>query len=131
MTSGANSPLMDHARAAALRARAPYSNFRVGAAAETESGEIVIGCNVESASYGLSCCAERVALFSCIAAAQSPVRLAVTCLDAATDAPACGKTPCGACRQVMLDIMGRDAQVEIDGVGEFSVSELLPHGFEL
>lgn len=131
MTSGATSPLMDHARAAALRARAPYSNFRVGAAVETDAGDVIIGCNVESASYGLSCCAERVALFSCIAAAQTPIRLAVTCLDSATNTPACGKTPCGACRQVMLDIMGTEARVEIDGVGEYSVADLLPLGFEL
>ncbi len=122
---------MDHARAAALRAHAPYSKFRVGAAIETDGGEVITGCNVESASYGLSCCAERVALFTCVAAAQAPVRLAVTCLDAPADAPASSKTPCGACRQVILDIMGPDARVEIDGVGEFSVDDLLPNGFVL
>ena len=131
MTSGALSALMDHARAAALRARAPYSKFRVGAAVQSEGGDVIVGCNVESASYGLSCCAERVALFTCVAAAQNPVRLAVSCLDAPLDAAASAKTPCGACRQVILDIMGPDARVEIDGVGEFSAAELLPHGFVL
>jgi cytidine deaminase len=103
----------------------------VGAAVLGAQGEIVLGCNVESASYGLSCCAERVALFSATAQAVKPVRLAVACVDAPPDSPASSRTPCGACRQIILDLMGPDAEIEIDGVGLLTALELLPHGFVL
>jgi cytidine deaminase len=103
----------------------------VGAAVLGTQGEVVHGCNVESASYGLSCCAERVALFAAIAQAIKPVRLAVTCIDAPPESPLSSRTPCGACRQIILDLMGPNAVVEVDGAGTFTVSELLPHGFTL
>jgi cytidine deaminase len=122
--------LLELARAAAAHARAPYSNFPVGAAVETEGGHVFQGCNVESASYGLSICAERVAIFSAVAAGARPCRLAVTCLQGDPSDPT-SLTPCGACRQVMLDQMGPDADVYIDGVGEFTVGDLLPMGFRL
>lgn len=112
-------------------AHVPYSHFRVGAAVLGENGQVILGCNVESASYGLSCCAERVALFGCVASQVRPTRLAVCCLDAPEGSPATSKTPCGACRQIILDLMGRDGIVEIDGVGTFTVDQLLPHGFVL
>lgn len=135
MTGGgapsAPSPLIQRARLAAAHAHAPYSGFRVGAAALGAKGEIVPGCNVESASYGLSCCAERVALFSAIAQDIEPLRLAVACVDAPGDAAPSLKTPCGACRQVILDLMGGSAIIEIDGVGEFAARDLLPQGFIL
>ena len=123
-------PLVDEARAAAGFASAPYSRFPVGAAVEGDDGRMYRGCNVESASYGLTVCAERVAIFSAIAAGARPVRLAVTCLEG-DPADATSLTPCGACRQVMLDQMGPDAEVLIDGVGRFTVDDLLPHGFRL
>jgi len=123
--------LLARARDAATRAHAPYSRFRVGAAVLGERGEVITGCNVESASYGLSCCAERTALFSCVDRGVRPVRLAVSCLDAPANAPPTSRTPCGACRQVMLDLMGPAAEVEIDGLGVMTVDELLPHGFVL
>ena len=122
---------MIRARVAAENAHTPYSHFRVGAAVLGSNGEVVPGCNVESASYGLTCCAERTALFAAIAQGVKPVRLAVSCVDAPVDGPPTLKTPCGACRQVMLDLMGVDGTVEIDGVGQFSTLELLPHGFAL
>jgi cytidine deaminase len=122
--------LLHEAREAAKNAVVPYSNFPVGAAVETASGQIVRGCNIESASYGLTCCAERVAIFSALAAGERPVRLAVTCLQGNPADPD-SLTPCGACRQVMLDQMGPDGVVMIDRVGDFTVAELLPKGFRL
>jgi cytidine deaminase len=119
------------ARAAGERAYVPYSRFRVGAAAEAD-GQTYVGCNVENASYGLTVCAERVALFSAIAAGHRRVqRLAVTCLDASAELGAGGRMPCGACRQVMAELMGPDGEVLVDGVGTFRVAELLPHAFTL
>lgn len=120
--------LIAAARAAAERAQAPYSSFPVGAAVETESGAIVLGCNIESASYGLTICAERVAIFAALAAGERPVRIAVTCLRGDPSVPM-SLTPCGACRQVILDQLGPDALVIIDRVGEFTVDDLLPYGF--
>ena len=122
--------LIAAAREAAKNADAPYSHFPVGAALETADGRLFLGCNVESASYGLSICAERTAIFTAIAAGGSPVRLAVTCVQGDRSNPN-SLTPCGACRQIMMDKMGPDAPVFVDGVGEFTVAELLPKGFQL
>jgi cytidine deaminase len=122
--------LIEIARSAAGRARAPYSQFPVGAAVEGDDGRIYPGCNIESASYPLTMCAERVAIFSTLAAGAGPRRIAVSCLRGDPSDPA-SLMPCGACRQVMLDQMGPDASVYVDGVGEFTVGELLPRGFHL
>jgi cytidine deaminase len=122
--------LLDLARAAAERASPPYSHFPVGAAVETEDGRVFPGCNIESASFGLTVCAERVAIFSAIAAGSRPSRLAVTCLKGDPQQPD-SLMPCGACRQVMLDQMGADAPVHVDGVGSFTVGALMPRGFRL
>lgn len=122
--------LLDVAREAAARAVAPYSQFPVGAAVESDDGQIYVGCNIESASYGLTICAERVAIFSTVAAGARPRRLAVTCVRGNAEDPD-SLMPCGACRQVMLDHMGPSATVIVDGVGEFTVRELLPRGFHL
>lgn len=122
--------LLHEARQAGANAQVPYSRFPVGAAVETDSGEIFHGCNIESASYGLTICAERVAIFSALAAGTRPLRLAVTCLKGEPADPT-SLTPCGACRQVMLDQMGPDAEVVIDQVGVFTVADLLPQGFRL
>jgi cytidine deaminase len=123
--------LLARAREAAKRAYAPYSRFRVGAAAEAEDGTFD-GCNVENASYGLTICAERVALFSAVAAGQRRVsRLAVACIDAGPDLGDAGRMPCGACRQVMAELMVPDGIVLVDGVGTFRVADLLPSTFTL
>jgi cytidine deaminase len=121
--------LIAQAREVALRAYAPYSHFRVGAALEDANGMIYAGCNVENASYGLSVCAERGAIFAAIASqATRPFRaLAVVCLDAAEG----GCSPCGACRQVIAEHFSMDAKIGVDGLGEFTPAELLPHDFRL
>lgn len=125
--------LVEHARRAADRAHAPYSKFRVGAAVLDASGRVFEGCNVESASYGLSLCAERVAIFSAIATgAQRPfAALAVACVDAGSSLGDAGRMPCGACRQVAAEHLAADAPVHVDGVGTFSVENLLPTAFAL
>jgi cytidine deaminase len=122
--------LLDLARKAAQRAHVPYSHFPVGAAVVGDDGQIYDGCNIESASYGLTCCAERVGMFNAIAHGARPVGLAVTCLKGDVADPN-SLTPCGACRQVMLDLMGSEATVIIDNVGTFTVADLLPKGFRL
>jgi cytidine deaminase len=123
--------LVAQARNAGRRAYAPYSRFRVGAAVRDASGAVFSGCNVESASYGLSICAERAAIFAAVVGgAQRPLTaLALACLDAEAGSGMC--TPCGACRQVMVEHLSPDALVHVDGVGEFVVTELLPQHFGL
>jgi cytidine deaminase len=118
--------LMSRARAVADHAYAPYSHFRVGAAVQDASGAIFVGCNVENASYGLTVCAERNAIFAAVASgAVHPFSaLAVTCPDGAC-------SPCGACRQVMAEHLSADAPVHVDNVGAFTVAQLLPYGFTL
>jgi cytidine deaminase len=119
--------------AAAMKAReasvSPYSKFKVGAALLTKSGEIIGGANVESASYGLTCCAERIALFKALTDGKKDfVAVAVV---ARCDG---GPMPCGACRQLLREY-APDAKVFVaDGdnltaIREFSVQELLPSAF--
>jgi cytidine deaminase len=122
--------LLEASRAAARHASAPYSGFFVGAAVEAEDGRVFPGCNVESPAYPTTLCAERVAIFSAIAAGSKPRRIAVTCLQGNSEDPD-SLMPCGACRQVMLDQLGPEAEVLVDGVGAFTVEELLPRGFHL
>jgi cytidine deaminase len=123
--------LLLQARAAAEHAYAPYSSFRVGAAVSA-GGETFLGCNVENASYGLTVCAERVAMFAAVAAGYPRIeRLAVACPDAAPDLGDEGRMPCGACRQVMAELLAPDAQVLVDGVGTFALTDLLPRAFRL
>lgn len=114
---------MDHAYA-------PYSNFHVGAAILTGDGKVFTGCNVENASYGLTICAERNAIFAAVAATGGkPVIRAVA---VATD-PEVACSPCGACRQVIAEF-GKDSKVYYkgpDGIKELSLAELLPDCFSL
>jgi len=119
------SKLLDAAQDARTKAYAVYSNFFVGAAVETSSGKIFQGCNVENASYGLTVCAERTALFSAITAGEREF----TRLVVATDS---GVSPCGACRQVIWELCGDIPITLIDGNGickETRSSELLPQAF--
>ena len=117
------------AKAAAGRAYAPYSKFRVGAAVLTASGKIYSGCNVENASYGLTNCAERTAIFSAVAAGEKKLKL--RCVVVYTPTPT-ATAPCGACRQVIYEF-GPDVRVisccasreQIDA----SIGALLPGAF--
>ena len=118
--------LISAARSVQARAYAPYSNFRVGAALESSDGTVFLGCNVENASYGLTICAERSAVFAAVSAGATRFRRAVVVSD--VDPPA---APCGACRQVLAEF-GLD--LPIDGVGSkgtvrWRLSDLLPVAF--
>ena len=123
--------LLAAAREAADQAHCPYSKFHVGAAVRCTDGTVVSGCNVENASYGLTICAERVALFNCVAQGLQPLELAVSCVDAQQDAALASRMPCGACRQVMQELLPNGAIVHIDGIGERRIEQLLPDGFSL
>ena len=95
--------LIASAAMARERAYAPYSDFRVGAAVEAEGGEIYIGCNVESASYGLTVCAERVAIFEgVLAGGRKLMHVSLTCRDREGNLVA-KIAPCGACLQVIAE----------------------------
>ncbi len=122
--------LMRTARAAMKKAYAPYSKFHVGAAVLTKDGKVFPGCNVENASYGMTNCAERTAIFSAVA--QLGPKLEVTAVAVANDhGVPC--SPCGACRQVIYEF-GPDAIVFFQGAeGEKQahITELLPEGFRL
>ena len=107
---------------------ATYSGFRVGAALETASGVVVTGCNVENASYGLTICAERVAMFKALSDGHRQfVRIAVV---ADTEAPT---PPCGACRQILWEFAG-DIEVVLANLQQVTathrMSELLPFPFD-
>lgn len=119
--------LIAAARRAARRAHAPYSRFHVGAAILTDRGRVIPGCNVENASYGLTMCAERVAIGSVVTAdAGTPVACVVV---GPTDEPL---TPCGACRQVLYEFNRDMLVICIDKHGnrkDFTARELLPGAF--
>lgn len=122
--------LLSHARSVAQRAFAPYSRFRVGAALRDADGTTFVGCNVESASYGLTICAERAAIFNAISAgARKPfAALALACLDADSKG---GCMPCGACRQVISEHLPQGARIAVDGGRDYAVGDLLPYAFTL
>lgn len=124
--------LLAEACLAAEQAYAPYSKFRVGAAVLTAGGTVYRGANIENASFGLSLCAERVALAAAYAAGERAiVAIAVACVDAPQDAPLAQRMPCGACRQWMLEL-APDAEVYVlGGKRAFGVAELLPMGFRI
>jgi cytidine deaminase len=121
--------LIAAARKARRRAAARYSNFQVGAALLTASGRIITGANVESASLGLTCCAERVALFKALTEGESDF-LAVAIVARVPGGP----TPCGACRQLLSEYAPRAAVFTADSgrpgiVRDFTVAGLLPDAF--
>jgi cytidine deaminase len=93
--------LLKAALEAREKAHAPYSHFRVGAAVEDSAGRIHTGCNIENASYGLTVCAERIAVFKAISEGVRAFRRLATASDTGTLAP-----PCGACRQVLWELCG-------------------------
>lgn len=120
--------LLSAAEAASHYAYSPYSKFAVGAAVLADDGRAFTGVNVENASYGLTICAERSAVFAAVAAGAT--RLVAVAIYTPTPKPA---SPCGACRQVLAEF-GSDMQVFIgsqsDEVAEYKLDELLPHQFK-
>jgi len=122
--------LIDHARRARGSAYAPYSGFRVGAAVLCADGRVFAGCNVENASYGLCNCAERTALFSAIAAGAPALGIERIAVVADTADPV---SPCGACRQVMLELGGAELVVVLANMRgqqrRTTAAQLLPDGF--
>ena len=120
--------LLQAALDARLKAYAPYSKFLVGAAVRAESGKIYTGCNIENASYGLTVCAERNALFNAVGAGEC--KFTALCVVGDTEEPI---SPCGACRQVMAEFKVPCiilANLKGD-VKEYTLEELIPYGFTL
>jgi cytidine deaminase len=130
LSSNQRQRLLQAARKAMKHAYAPYSHFRVGAALLTSTGKLFSGCNVENASYGLTNCAERTAIFAAIA--KSGPKLDVRAIVVVNDQRVpC--SPCGACRQVIYEF-GPEATVLFQsskGWKESQIAELLPEGFRL
>ncbi len=123
--------LARESKAAMNKAYAPYSRFQVGAAVLGESGTIYQGCNVENASYGLSVCAERVAVFKAVCAGERSITAVAISCSGGKAAP-----PCGACRQVLAEFAPKDAPLNIylvsdEGVETHTLDELLPNAFKL
>ena len=122
--------LLQAAHKAMKRAYAPYSHFKVGAALLTDEGQFFSGCNVENASYGLSNCAERTAIFTAIA--QAGPGLVIKAIAVVND-QGVPCSPCGACRQVIFEF-GPEAKVVFQsakGWKESAITNLLPEGFRL
>jgi cytidine deaminase len=120
--------LIARARAVREHAHADYSGFKVGAAVETVDGTIVTGCNIENATYGLTMCAERVAMFKALSDGHRGFRRMV--VVAPPDAPT---PPCGACRQVLWEFAG-DIEIILANLsgetGRHRLGDLLPQPFE-
>jgi cytidine deaminase len=120
--------LLEAARAVRGRAHAPFSRFQVGAALETDDGTIITGCNVENATYGLTVCAERVAVFKAISEGQRRFRRIVVVADTAEPTP-----PCGACRQILWEF-GGDLEVILADLmlikATHRLRDLLPFPFD-
>jgi len=125
----ADDALVAAARAAKNSAYAPYSNFHVGAAIETADGRIFSGCNVENASYGLTMCAERVALYKALSDGRDVFTRIVVVADTEDPTP-----PCGSCRQLLWEYCG-DIEVVLANLSEVKrrlrLSQLLPLPFDV
>ena len=122
--------LLDAAIEARKNAYAPYSNFQVGAALLLRDGKLILGCNIENASYGLCNCAERTALFKAYSEGYTKDDIVAMSIAGNTDGPI---SPCGACRQVMAELLNKNTPVYLTNlkgdVKEMSVEELLPYSF--
>lgn len=118
--------LMKRAQGASQSAYAPYSHFRVGAALLCEDGSVVMGCNIENRSFGLTICAERNAVAKAISEGKREfTAIAVYCADSPQPVP-----PCGACRQVLSEFVGEDFPIHFRGTGSklqsTTMGQLLP-----
>jgi cytidine deaminase len=122
--------LVQAARTVRERAHAPYSNFKVGAALETSAGDMLVGCNVENATYGLTICAERSAVFRAIADGHEAGSFSRIAIVADTSEPT---PPCGACRQVLWEFCG-DIELILANLervtARYRLKDLLPHPFD-
>ena len=119
--------LVQLAGKARTKSHSPYSKFRVGAALLTAGGKVFTGCNIESSSFGLTICAERTALFKAVSEGYTRFKA----LAVVTDEPSF-IAPCGACRQVILDLAGTIDVILSNGHGGmiiFKAGELMPHPF--
>ena len=125
--------LIPQAWEAAKNAYVPYSSFQVGAALLTAEGEIYQGCNVENASYGVSCCAERTAFFKAVSEGRRQFQAIAVAGGMEGCAPVDYAYPCGICRQVMQELGGADFIVVVaksrEDFVEYRLEELLPFGF--
>ena len=121
--------LADLAKEIPKKAHAPYSNFRVGAALITDSGNIYTGCNIENASYPATICAEDVAVFKAISEGETKINtLAVACIDAESDTAI---FPCGISRQRMSEFNTENViVVNNDGFKKYKFSDILPFDFK-
>lgn len=133
---GVHAELLKRAKEAALKTYSPYSRFPVGAAGlflnDRGHHTYTSGTNIENASFGLTICAERTAIFKAVSEGYtSLVALAVTCPALDEDDPDQAKTPCGACRQVMAEFASETTVIIVDQVGNFRLEELLPRAFLL
>ncbi|MFK4443954.1 cytidine deaminase [Caballeronia udeis] len=124
--------LLERAKNARDRAYAPYSRFKVGAALLTKDGRVFDGCNVENASYGLCNCAERTAFFSAVAAGYTRDQFTALAVIGDTDGPI---APCGACRQVIIELGGPDLTIRLGNLNgairDTTAREQLPDAFYL
>lgn len=124
----ADQELIDAAAAVRENAYAPFSDFRVGAALETDDGEIIDGCNVESASYGLTVCAERVAIWKAISQGKRKIKHIAVVADTEELTP-----PCGVCRQIIWEFGGDIPVILANLKGKTEVvqmKDLLPRAFD-
>nr|WP_304218711.1 cytidine deaminase [Fredinandcohnia onubensis] len=120
--------LINEAKKARELAYVPYSKFKVGAAILTKDGKVYHGCNIENAAYSVTNCAERTALFKAVS--EGDKEFAAIAVVADTERPV---PPCGACRQVISELCGRDTKVFLSNlkgaVQEITIDELLPGAF--
>ena len=122
-----DSELMDMAKEAMKSAYAPYSHFSVGAAVETDDGEVYCGCNIENSSYGATICAERTAISKAVSEGYRRITRIAIC-----DSNNSFAWPCGICRQVMSEFAVEDFYVILEDNGKLSnffLNELLPNSF--
>ncbi len=121
--------LIEQAKKARLAAHAPYSHFEVGAALLTTDGRVYTGCNIENSAYGLSMCAERVAIFKAVSEGAEGILKVAVVTDHENITP-----PCGCCRQMIWEFASEETDVimaNLDGdVRKFEIKELLPEAFD-
>jgi len=130
LSASAVAKLMTTAQKAMKNAHAPYSGFYVGAAILLTNGKVFSGCNVENASYGMTNCAERTAIFSAVAELGPKIEIRAVAVANAKGVPC---APCGACRQVIYEF-GPEATIYFEGAEgpkQAHIAELLPEGFRL